>query len=41
MEEIKSQIKFKTVRITPEDAKTLLESSKGNRPVTRKRVLQL
>lgn len=40
MEEIKSQIKFKTVRITPEDAKTLLESSKGNRPVTRKRVLQ-
>ena len=39
MKEIKTSIKFKVV-ITPEDAQRLLESSKGNRPVTRKRILQ-
>ena len=40
MKEIKTSIKFKVVEITPEDAQRLLESSKGNRPVTRKRILQ-
>lgn len=40
MKEIKTSIKFKVVEITPEDARRLLKSSKGNRPVTRKRILQ-
>lgn len=40
MKEIKTSIEFKVVEITPEDARRLLKSSKGNRPVTRKRILQ-
>lgn len=40
MKVLKSKIKFSVVEITPEDAQQLLETSPGNRPVTRKRILQ-